>query len=232
MAGLEPILELVGAVPSFDETGFAPTPYDLRLMPGDCALIACRDPERGTMFADLCCGLVTLTQGAARCRGADWRELGELQADAMRGRIGRVSRRGAWLEALGMDGNILLPQLYHTTRKEAVVMQEAVALAEGFGLPGLPTAQPSRLSAGDLLRSACVRAFLGSPRLLLLENPIVGAEHEIMTPFLDEVTRVRHDGSAVVLLVRSMAEWRPYRSLFTHALHLIDEGLFAMRKSA
>jgi len=232
MAGVEPVLELLGAVPSFDETGFAPAPYDLRLMPGDCAVISCRDADRGTMFADLCSGLVTLTQGAARCQGLDWRDLAELQADALRGRIGRISRRGAWLDGIGTDANILLPQLHHTTRRESVVVQEAVALAEGFGLPGLPVAPPQRLSVGDLLRAACVRAFLGPPALLLLENPIAGAEHEIMTPFLDEVTRVRHAGAAVVLLVRSMAEWRPHRALFTHGLHLIDEGLFAMRKSA
>jgi len=231
MAGPPPILELQDAMPLFDETGIAPAPFTMRLLPGDCALIACRDAERGAMFADLCCGMVTLSSGTVRCTGLDWTTLGTLQANALRGRIGRVSLQGAWLDILGTDANILLPQLHHTRRQERDILEEAQALAERFGLPGLPVERPSHLMPGDRLRAALVRACLGTPLLLVLENPIAGAENELGAVFLDVLTRARHRGAAVVLLTRDIGPWRGQHGFFTHRLHLLDEGMYAMRRT-
>jgi phospholipid/cholesterol/gamma-HCH transport system ATP-binding protein len=72
MRDITPVLDLSGAQPDATMNRLPPVPFDLRLMPGDCALIEMRDPTRATEFADLCCGLLPLRQGLVRFLGRDW----------------------------------------------------------------------------------------------------------------------------------------------------------------
>src|ERR1700757_4666299 len=77
---------------------------------------------------------------------------------------------GSWIGFLGTDINILLPQLHHTKRSESDLREAAAQLSRSFGLPGLPISRPDALAGIDLARSACVRAFMGKPRLLILNS--------------------------------------------------------------
>ncbi|GBQ81410.1 ABC transporter ATP-binding protein [Gluconacetobacter johannae DSM 13595] len=229
MVASGPMLELRAALPSFDESGLTPVPFDLRLMPGDSAVIECRDPRRATLFADLCCGMVPLAAGSVRFMGLDWQDLGDRQLNALRGRVGRIARQGAWVDLFGTHLNIMLPQLHHTTRPTDEVIDAAMALGQAFGFPGLPVSPPGRLSAADLARAACVRAFLGRPDLLLLEDVSDTLPPDAMLPFLEAVTAARDRGAAVVWFARNAAVWHEYRKAVNVHLRLLDEGLFVMR---
>jgi hypothetical protein len=54
-------------------------------------------------------------RGTVRFLGRAWSEIRSDQANALRGRIGHVLRRNAWIPHL----NLLLPQLHHTRRPYA-----------------------------------------------------------------------------------------------------------------
>ncbi|GBQ28021.1 ABC transporter ATP-binding protein [Gluconacetobacter sacchari] len=224
-----PILELRAAQPSFDESGMAPVPVDLRLMPGDCAIVDCRDYARATLFADLCCGMVALASGSVRFMGLDWTALGDRQLYALRGRIGRITRRESWLDLFGTHQNIILQQLHHTTRPTDDVVAEAMSLGQAFGFPGLPLTSPGRLSAADLARASCVRAFLGRPDLLMLEDVSDMLPPDATVALLEAITAARDRGAAVMWFARHGATWAEYRPAVNVHLRLLDEGLFPVR---
>jgi phospholipid/cholesterol/gamma-HCH transport system ATP-binding protein len=95
--------------------------------------------------------------------------------------------------------------LHHTRRDLGDVREEAAKLACRFGLPGLPIGNPRDLSTLDLARSACIRAFLGEPALLLLESPLQGRFADLMVPLLEALSSARQNGGDLVEQQRSGA---------------------------
>ena len=224
-----PVLELLSALPYFDDSALPNARLELRLMPGDCALIETHDPQRAAAFADLCSGMIALSEGDASFMGFNWTDLGQEQAHALRGRIGRIYQRGAWADMLRTHVNIMLPQLHHTREPEAAIAENALALARELGLPGLPMVRPDRLSEADLMRSACVRAFLGEPHLLLLETALSTDHAELITPLLDILSRALNRGAAAICFTRDAPLWQAQAFPLSHRLHLQEDGLKPMR---
>lgn len=227
-----PVLDLIAAQPDADATHLPPVPLNLRLMPGQCALIEVRDPVRARQFADLCCGLLVPRQGQVVFLGRDWAATGDEHVAALRGRIGRVHGTGAWIGFLGVDLNILLPQLHHTRRSAAALRENAAELARSFGLPGLPLVRPEALGTADLARAACVRAFLGEPRLLLLESPVQAQFADLVPPVLDAVAAARDRGAAAIWLTRSDFVWTDRSFPATQRLRFTENGLAPLRHAA
>ncbi|MBO6038020.1 MAG: ABC transporter ATP-binding protein [Acetobacter sp.] len=225
-----PLLELNKAVPSFEESGLPPVPFNMRLMPGDCVFVDVYDISRATTFADVCSGLVPLESGNVQFMGLDWCRLKEKEINSLRGRIGRITKRRSWPDFIPVHMAIMLQQLHHTTVSQETLLFEASVLAEQFGLPGLPTVNPNMMSMMDLCRASCVRALLGKPQLLLLEEPMEGAPKELIDAFLRAVTRARDYGAGVVWLARGGSTMhRYYRQGVTSALRLTDNGLVTVR---
>lgn len=81
----------------------------------------------------------------------------------------------------------------------------------------------------DLTRVSCVRAFMGQPHLLLLEDPLEGGPPELYNSFLSSITEARDRGAGVIWLVRSNAVWQSYRQGITSTWRLADDGLVAVR---
>ena len=229
MSGAAPVLELIDALADPAQSGLPSVPVDISLMPGDCALIDTRDQPLAAEFADLCCGLVPLRGGHVRFLGRDWAEISEEQAAALRGRIGRMSQAGSWIDFLGTDVNILLSQLHHTTRAESILRERAADLARRFALPGLPLARPAELTAEDLARAACVRAFLGEPLMILLESPAQGRFVDLMPSLLEAVVESRDRGATVIWLTRSDMVWADHAFPATVRLRFMERGLMPVR---
>jgi phospholipid/cholesterol/gamma-HCH transport system ATP-binding protein len=228
----KPVLDLTEASPR-RLPGEAPMPpVSFRLMAGELALVDAPDPERAAWFADLCCGLLPLERGHVSFLGHDWAKLPRRYAAALRGRIGRVFARGGWIDYLDIPTNVLLAQLHHTRRDERDLREEAAALAVRFDLPGLPTSRPSELSAFDLARAGCIRAFLGQPALVVLESPLQGRFASLATPLLDAISQARSRGAAAIWLAGSDLVWSDRSTPATQRLRLRDVGLVDMRRAA
>lgn len=232
MASAQPILDISQAVPQGGLDGFRIPPITLQLLPGEFALIETNDPHRAAWFADLCSGFVRLAEGTVSFLGRDWTAMTHDYAAALRGRIGRVFGNAGWIEFVDMATNVLLPQLHHTRRDGRELREEAAVLAGRFGLPGLPTGRPRDLSAKDLTRAACIRAFLGEPALLLLESPLQGRFADLAVPLLDALTTARQNGAAAIWLTGSDLVWHDRSAPVTHRLRLRDHGLVPARRMA
>jgi phospholipid/cholesterol/gamma-HCH transport system ATP-binding protein len=171
---------------------------DVTLHASELVLIQPGDDQHERVLTDLACGLLPPTRGTVRFLGRAWSELPADQANAHRGRIGHLVRRGAWIPHLTLLDNILLPQLHHTRRPYAEIRAEAARLASWFGLPGLPTGLPAELPPTILQRAACVRAFLGAPALIIIESLTDDPGDGLLAPLINAM-RVARDRDAAVL---------------------------------
>ena len=158
-------------------------------------------------LADAAEGLVAPRQGTVTFLGEDWQTMTPDRAAVQRGKIGRVFEGESWLSGLNVDQNITLAQRHHTRRPVPEIEEEATHLCRVFGLPGLPRGRPSNARWQDLRKAACVRAFLGAPILILLENPTVGIYADVIAPLINTVREARQRGAAVLWTTNELQVW-------------------------
>ena len=220
-----PVLELEDVwlpLPDQQELGVG---VDLTLGAGDLVLVQPEDEQHEDLLADVACGLVTPARGTARFLGRDWSEVPPDQANALRGRIGQVLRRGAWIPHLSLLDNLLLPQLYHTRRPYGEIRAEAARWAAWFGLTGLPTGRPADVPSAILERAACVRAFLGAPSLIIVESLPGGLADGFLTPLVNAMRMARDRNAAVLWFARDTAIYEDRSLPATGRLRLLGDAL-------
>jgi phospholipid/cholesterol/gamma-HCH transport system ATP-binding protein len=227
-----PVLEISGALPDLRASHLPPVPLDLQVMAGDCVLIEARSPLQTRDFADLCCGLVPLRSGSVRFLGRDWADTTDELASALRGHIGRLHGTESWIRFLATDTNILLPQLHHSRRSEHALREMATSLSISFGLPGLPVMPSDALSAADLLRASCVRAFLGDPQLVILDNPELERITDLVPSLLNALMAAHDNRAAGIWFTRGDALWIDGSFPASMRFRLTERGLMSMRVSA
>lgn len=232
MSSATPVLSISEAEPAPRATDMPEIPFALDLLPGELALIEARNPVWAAEFADLCSGLIPLARGSVRFLGHDWAALPDVRAAALRGRIGRVHGFGAWISTIGTDLNVLLPRLHHSRRPAGALREDAAGLARFFGLPGLPLVRPDALRPADLARAAAVRAFLGEPRLVLLENPLRGQFADLVPALLNALAAARDRGAAAIWLTGSELVWNDRSFPATQRLRFTERGLVPLRYAA
>jgi phospholipid/cholesterol/gamma-HCH transport system ATP-binding protein len=181
---------------------------NLNLLGGELALIRVEEQQQGTVLGDACTGLGLPPKGQVSFLGRKWSQLPPDTANALRGRIGRVFARGNWVGHLSLLENVLLPQLHHTRRPLAELRDEAVLLAENFDLPGVPMGYSKGFMPVDLQRMACVRAFIGQPMLILLEEQSEGCFKEMMQNLINAIGEARNRGAGVLWLTSDKFIWR------------------------
>jgi len=226
-----PILSLSN-VRSTELFGRSAGALDLQLEPGDLALIDARDLPLASGFADLCCGLHRPTEGEVRFLHRDWSQQPLEMADALRGLIGRVMSNPGWLRFLDATTNVLLQQIHHTRTGLDELREDAARLATHFGLPGLPNGPIGELSPGDLMRVGFVRAFVGEPKLVILESPVQGLYQDMVPALLNRLWEVRDRGGAAIWLTRSRLIWDNPLFPATHRLRLDHQGLSEVKAAA
>jgi phospholipid/cholesterol/gamma-HCH transport system ATP-binding protein len=159
-------------------------------------------------LCDLAAGILAPAQGTVRFMGEEWCAAGPFKQSALRGRIGRVFGGHAWISNLSVAENVLLPQRHHTRRQESALVEEANGLARAFGLEEMPAVRPEDVRPRDLMRWQWVRAFMGDPRLLLLEEPEAGVWEEHRLLLREGTRRQAQNGCAVLWVTREDAAWR------------------------
>jgi phospholipid/cholesterol/gamma-HCH transport system ATP-binding protein len=177
-------------------------PLNLALQAGELILLGVPYLEQASAIADVATGLVPAKSGSVSFLGHDWSRLSRNAVYALRGRIGRLLTRGRWIEGMSILENILLPQLHHTGRRRDELLHEALESARRFGLPGIPTTAYQDMLPEDLQRAGCVRAFLGSPALVLLPEPTLGSKSDMLPPLVNACLDAMYRGAAILWLTQ------------------------------
>jgi phospholipid/cholesterol/gamma-HCH transport system ATP-binding protein len=187
------------------ETGLWHSSFEL--CQGELLLVRLERENERLALADATEGLVPPAQGSVAFLGEDWRCMSADRAGAQRGKIGRLFEDEGWISDLDVAQNIMLSQLHHTSRTEEDILEEALTLARVFGLPGLPRGRPARMRRWDLRKAACIRAFLGQPIFIILEQPVHGVYADLMAPLVNAVQAARQRGAAVLWTVTDPKIW-------------------------
>jgi phospholipid/cholesterol/gamma-HCH transport system ATP-binding protein len=206
-----------GSILSFDSVSTAKDlpAYDLPMLnvslaldAGELALFRFDRHAPRTVLPDAAMGLVEIASGSVRFMGDDWQRLSPGRAAERRGEIGRFFGTRGWVFHLDVDENITLSQRHHTRRPLAEIEHEANELAVTIGLKtGMPQVRPSLADAHDLQKCSCVRLLLGSPRLLIIDEPPTGLFSDVLSMLKPQIERLRNAGSAVLWMSADPAVW-------------------------
>ena len=177
------------------------------LNPGDLLLVRIERENERLPLADASEGRVGPKPGSVMFLGEDWGCMSADHAAEQRGKIGRLFDDEGWVSDLEVSQNIMLSQRYHTRRSDEEILDEALRFARMFGLPGLPRGRPGSVRRPDLRKAACIRAFLGQPALIILEQPVRGVYADLMSPLLNAVESARKRGAALLWTATDPQIW-------------------------
>ena len=203
------VLEISHASVSVGDHGHASNMRgELHADAGDLVLIQVADLHQAELWGDVAVGLLGANGGQVSILGNDLSGLDWETSNWLRGRVGRVFSRGSWMDRLSVLDNVLLSARHHSRRGEDELLTEASELAALFGMPGIPLGMPDSATRIELQCAACIRAFLGGPMLVILEDPTYGAGVSLLRPLVDAIRIARNRGAAVLWFTPSAAIWR------------------------
>lgn len=152
-------------------------------------------------LCDLAQGLVSPEEGTVSFLGNDWKRMGPYQQGRNRGRIGRVAQRTSWVSNLSIFENMALRERHHTHRRNRDIDADIRTLADVLQVSDVinsPT--PENLPQHKQRACEWIRAFLGTPDLVLLERPTQGVDPVARRALADLVRSALHRGAAVLWL--------------------------------
>ena len=129
-----------------------------------------------TLFSILC-GFLSPTEGSVEV--LDHAPL----SPALRNRVSILPQDARFLSGLKVERQLaMLAELQSFSRRDAV--KEAQRVLELVGLSNAAHLSPDKLSHGMLKRVAIAQAFIGSPELIMLDEPVAGLDPNTTTQIL------------------------------------------------
>jgi len=140
------------------------------------------------------------TSGEYRLEGRDVARLGEGQRAGVRGReVGFVFQSFHLVSHRSVTENVMMADIYRggvrSDRRD-----RALAALERAKITHRADYMPDRLSGGERQRAAIARAILGSPKLLLCDEPTGNLDTVTGDNILDLFAEMHHDGMTVVMI--------------------------------
>jgi heme exporter protein A len=172
---------------------------DFSLSPGQILLVLGENGSGKTTLLRLLAGLLRPTSGDILLLGHPMRMAG---VEARRA-VGLLSHQSHMYDELSLRENLLFAARLYGLADPATVTERAI---EEASLTDRADDRISRLSRGMLQRGAIARAFLHSPRILLLDEPFTALD----APSADRIRRWlagrAGDGRAIILVTHQPAE--------------------------
>ena len=225
------VLSLQGVTPAERRFSATPTRLDLELPRGAVALLQVDDEADASALVDLCVGLSDPGAGRVRFLGVDWTTRNPRERLTRRRRIGAIVQAGVWPSHMTVLEAVLVARFYHFDRPPAEVIADATALARLFGLPGLPVGRSETTPLRALIRAACVRGFLGSPDLIVVQDQTLDQASDLAVPLAQAISAARDRGGAVLWITASLVAQAAQFVQAEHLFRLGEHGLVRMRRS-
>ncbi len=187
----------------------------LQLGRGECIALIGHNGAGKTTLMKLMLGLIRPTSGTVRVLGQD-------PADARaRGQIGFLPENVAFNPAL--TGRELLT-FYARLKGEPV--PASLELLERVGLGEAAGRRVGTYSKGMRQRLGLAQALLGSPRILLLDEPTTGLDPALRQSFYEIVLELRNAGATVLLSSHALTELeeRTDRVVIMHKGVMVADG--------
>ena len=143
-----------------------------------------------TTLLGLLAGVLTADSGAVRVLGKDLNQMSGARRDAYRAEhVGYVFQMFNLIPYLSVMENIVLPVRMHAKRrkrmKESSPAAEAKRLATALDIDHALGKSVGALSVGQQQRVAACRALIGSPEIIIADEPTSSLDHDRRDAFLD-----------------------------------------------
>ncbi len=172
----------------------------------------------------LICGTITAQSGHVRIGDTDVASLSAGQRDSFRAeQIGLIFQQFNLLPFATVQDNILLPlQFAPNRRKRAQARQaEAVRLCRALGLPDdVMGVRAGTLSVGQQQRVAAARALIGTPPLIIADEPTSSLDAATQSTFLDLLFAQSRANDTSVLMVSHDARLADQFDRVIHMNHI------------
>jgi putative ABC transport system ATP-binding protein len=160
-----------------DEVVRALVAAELQVMPGEFVCLMGPSGSGKSTLLNIIGGLDRPTKGTVKLAGRDTSLLTESQFAALRhDTIGFIFQSYNLIPFLSAVENVELPLMFEPVDR-ASVRRRAVELLELVGLGHRLDHRPSRMSGGEQQRTAIARALIGSPKVILADEPTANLDH-------------------------------------------------------
>ncbi|MFQ5551704.1 MAG: ABC transporter ATP-binding protein, partial [Gemmatimonadales bacterium] len=160
---------------------------------GEFVVLAGPSGSGKTTLLNLLGGLTRPTQGSVHIDGADLTDLSEKQLARLRlERVGFVFQAYNLLPVLSALENAEFPLLLRGT-DDAERRKLVTEFFDRIGLAGLHDRRPRELSGGQQQRVAVARAVVGSPALVLADEPTANLDSTTSNALVDLMLELNED---------------------------------------
>lgn len=182
---------------------------ELRIGQGESVFLHGPSGSGKTTLLSLISGVLQPTTGSVQVLGHDLPTMSASARDTLRGaRMGYIFQGFNLIPYLSVAQNIALPCQLHPPRRaniaSATLPEEVARLAKRLDIHAHLDAPVTRLSVGQQQRVAIARAIIGSPALLVADEPTSSLDTDRRDAFLNllsEVTQeARQRGAHITLL--------------------------------
>ena len=199
---MTPVIELTDLGKQFDTDPpvDALADVNLRVDSGDwLAIVGPSGSGKSTLLNIIGC-LDSHSTGSYRFDGIEVADLSDRQRAGLRCRgIGFVFQSFLLLSQRSVTENVMLSEVYRKApwRDRKARAEEAL---EKVGLQHRATFMPTRLSGGERQRVAIARALMGSPRLLLCDEPTGNLDSATTGAVLELFAELNRQGMTIVMI--------------------------------
>ncbi len=173
---------------------------DLQVRQGEWLAIAGPSGSGKSTLLNIMGLLDRQTSGTYRFQGIDVAGLRDPQRAGLRSRaIGFVFQSFHLIEHRTVLENVMLAEVYRKGPRRHRSERAASALAQ-VGLSERAGYLPTRLSGGERQRAVIARAIMGSPRVLLCDEPTGNLDSGTTAALLDLFAELNHGGLTIVTI--------------------------------
>ena len=193
---------------------------DLRVHRGEIFGVLGPNGAGKSTLIRMLCGILDPSSGSGTVVGFDIAK----QAEQIKQRIGYMTQRFSLYEDLTVGENLeFYAGIYGIARRDRRARLDDVIATAGLGDRRKQLA--GTLSGGWKQRVALAAATIHRPPLLFLDEPTAGVDPVTRRGFWDEIHRLAHGGTTIVVTTHYMDEAeRCHRLAFIFAGKLLDEG--------
>lgn len=188
------------------------------------ALVGHNGAGKSTLIK-LMLGLIRASSGKVEVLGED---AGRRRATASRTNLGYLPENVVFPPA--MTGRELMDFYARLKRRDVTANEE---LLERVGLVHAADRRIGTYSKGMRQRLGLAQALIGSPRLMLLDEPTTGLDPALRRTFYEIVDELAHDGVTVLLSSHALSELEPRsdRIVVMNRGHKVADGTIADLRS-
>ncbi|MFT5796281.1 MAG: putative ABC transport system ATP-binding protein [Candidatus Azotimanducaceae bacterium] len=224
MADTAPILQLDDVQYRWPgRTSFGLHVPNLTLEPAETVLLLGESGSGKSTLLSLICGTIIAQSGRVSVAGHNISALSAGKRDRFRAeQIGLIFQQFNLLPFASVRDNILLPLQFAPNRRKRVINlnAEAKRLCHDLGLPdNVMTAQAGALSVGQQQRVAAARALIGTPPLIIADEPTSSLDAATQTTFLELLfSQSRAHGTTLLMVSHD----ERLSSQFDRVIHMAD----------